>query len=115
MQVGCCHERGTSERAPLPARRCSCDSGTGAAGTLRMNARSTTAGRELAAGMVFVLLIAAVGVALALRGWRSRIPDMDVVPDILSAHALLERGRIPDRGVVSGYTSYVPPGEAWMV
>jgi hypothetical protein len=80
-----------------------------------MNGMFTTASRELASGMGVVLLIAALGVALALRGWRSRIPDMDLIPDILSAHALLERGRIPDRGVVSSYASYVPPGQVWIV
>jgi len=75
---------------------------------------SATASRELIGSLAVVLLIAALGVALALEGWRSRIPYMDVIPYIDRVHILLAHGRIPDRGTVTSYGSYAPPGTSWL-
>lgn len=64
--------------------------------------------------MTVVLLTAAVGMTLALQGWRSRIPDTDEILSIAEAHALLEHGDIPNRGGLTSYGSYFPPGTAWL-
>src|SRR5438094_4155738 len=75
-----------------------------------------TTNRTMGFGMAFVLLIATLGVALALQGWRSRIPDVqDEILAIDGAHALLAHGRIPYRGGVTNYASYFPPGTTWLI
>ena len=71
--------------------------------------------RELAAGVACILLVGALGPALALRGWRSSVPSTDVIPYIDGAHALLSRAQLPDRGVVTSLASYAPPGLAWVI
>ncbi len=54
-------------------------------------------------------------------GWRwfsrdgdLRVPDPDLTPDIRSAYALLDHGRIPEHGVLTSLLSYAPPGAAWL-
>jgi hypothetical protein len=39
---------------------------------------------------------------------------MDLVPYIDRAHALLSDGSIPDRGTVTSFGSYAPPGTSWL-
>lgn len=81
-----------------------------------MNATAAvTSGRALARDATVVLLVGALGVAVALQGWRSRVPGTDVIPYIDGAHALLSRGQLPYRGVVTSFASYAPPGLAWIV
>jgi len=89
---------------PLPEQRCNWGSGTNiatqeagsryngsrilpSAETSLMNGMTSTTSRDLVGSEEVALLIAAVGVALALQGWRGRIPDMDVSPYIDRAHA----------------------------
>ncbi len=60
-----------------------------------------------------VLVIGALGVLLALQGWRSMVPVALWVPAIDEAQALLSHGQLPDRGSMTSYTSYAPPGFAW--
>jgi hypothetical protein len=43
------------------------------------------------------------------------VPSTDVIPYIDGAHALLSHGRLPDRGVVTSFSSFAPPGLAWVV
>jgi hypothetical protein len=87
---------------------------TTGAGAQPLKGISTTATRELVGGMAFVLLIGALGIALGMQGWRSRIPDADVVSYIQSAEHLLAQGRIPDRGTLTSFGSYTPPGLSWL-
>ncbi len=75
---------------------------------------SNAATRELAGGITFVLLIGALGIALGTQGWRSQHPDLDVISSIESAHDLLQHGRIPDRGTITSFGSYAPPGLSWL-
>src|SRR4030095_1433486 len=66
-------------------------------------------------GKLALVLLAIVGIALALQGWRSRIPFIDLLVAIDSADELAAGQRIPDRGALSSYTSYNPPGPAWLI
>ncbi len=73
-------------------------------------------GRDFAVGMAIVFLVATSGMAIALQGWRSRIPDVqDEILAIDGARDLLAHGHIPYRGGITNYSSYFPPGLAWLV
>jgi hypothetical protein len=74
--------------------------------------RSTA--RELAFGCLVVAAISALGAVMALQGWRSRIPNPDTISSISGAYELVESGRLPDRGVLNSFRSYVPPGATWL-
>ena len=60
------------------------------------------------------LIVGALGVTMALQGWRSDVPGDDVIPYIDGAHALLSHGRLPDHGHPTSYHSYATPGLAWV-
>jgi hypothetical protein len=65
-----------------------------------------------------ILLVAAVALAgamLTLAGWRSRIPNFDILTTIDVAQQLLSSGRVPDRGVLTSFGSFTPPGAAWLM
>jgi|SoiMethySBSTD1v2_1073268.scaffolds.fasta_scaffold00140_46 dolichyl-phosphate-mannose-protein mannosyltransferase len=66
-------------------------------------------------GLSAVLLLVVCGVALALQGWRGRIPTIDLVPHYLDAVAFVRDGAIPTRGTISGYLAYNPPGPTWLM
>jgi hypothetical protein len=68
-----------------------------------------------ASQVIAVSLVGAAASAVALQGWRSRVPHFDMVTTIDAAAALVEAGRIPDRGVISSFWSFVPPGAAWLM
>lgn len=65
--------------------------------------------------MLPVMLIGVVGAALALQGWRSRIVTFDLITTIASAHDLVASYRIPDRGVLTSFVSFSPPGAIWLM
>ncbi len=65
--------------------------------------------------MVFVHLVAAVGLLLAWQGWKARTVNVDLVPHIESAHELLVSGHLPDRGCLNGFASFIPPGTTWLL
>ncbi len=67
------------------------------------------------AGLIVILLVAAVGVALALQGWKSRIPFVDLTPPIDNAAKLLDSGIIPQWGQANSLGSYAPPGSSWLL
>jgi hypothetical protein len=75
----------------------------------------TKPNQSLIRSAAVVSIVAALGVVLALQGWRSRVPGTDVIPYIDGAQALLSHGRLPDHGVVTSFSSYAPPGFAWLV
>ena len=70
--------------------------------------------QQLLCGLVMVHLVGAAGMLLALQGWESRIINFDLVPHVESAHAFLAHGRLPDRGCLNGFASYIPPGTTWL-
>src|SRR5215510_4878630 len=65
--------------------------------------------------ILVVAIVAAIGTSLALQGWKARIPFFDLVTTIDDAHQLVESGRIPVKGVLTSYTSFAPPGDAWLM
>lgn len=75
-----------------------------------------TSGRRNTAGCILVVLVVtATGLLFALQGWRTHIPTFDLLLDIDSARELITNGRLPDRGTLTSYGSYAPPGTAWLM
>ena len=72
-------------------------------------------GRELIVGLALVILMAALGIAITMQGWRSRTPAHDLVPHIYNVRNFLEHGTIPVHGDTGSYGSYKPPGTAWLM
>jgi hypothetical protein len=79
-----------------------------------MSKVSEQATRNLLYGAAGVLLIGMLGIALGTLGWRSRIPNGDVISYIQSAHEFLTHGQIPDHGTITSFGSYTPPGLTWL-
>src|SRR5438270_2048224 len=71
--------------------------------------------RSLVCGVMVVLLVTSLGLSLTLRGWRSRIPEFDLLPYIDSAHQFLANGKFPDKGTLTSFGSYAPPGTTWLM
>jgi hypothetical protein len=70
---------------------------------------------ELIGTVAAIALAGALGLALAWQGWRWRMPYMkDWAVDVAAARAFAAHGTIPDRGNVTTYLSYAPPGAAWL-
>ena len=70
---------------------------------------------NLADGTSIALLLAALGVVLILQGWKSRIPNFDMLTTIDAAQQVIDHGRLPDRGVVTSFGSFTPPGLTWLM
>src|SRR5262245_19308304 len=62
-----------------------------------------------------LLLVIALGVLLALQGWKSRIPNFDMLTTIAAAQELVDSGRLPDKGVVTSFGSFAPPGLTYLM
>ena len=68
--------------------------------------------------ILVVAILAAIGTSLALQGWKSRIPSipfLDVLTTIDEADQLVENGRVPQKGVLTSFASFAPPGLAWLM
>jgi hypothetical protein len=66
-------------------------------------------------GSGVVCVVAFAGVLLGLQGWNSRGMNYDLIIFIESAHDLLSKGILPDRGDISSYASFSTPGTAWLM
>jgi hypothetical protein len=66
-------------------------------------------------GALALLLVTALGALLALQGWKSRIPNFDMLTTIAAAQELVDTGRLPDKGVVTSFGSFAPPGLAYLM
>jgi hypothetical protein len=70
-------------------------------------------------GWIDLGLILAVGVLVLLlqyQGWRSRdMANVDMLPFFQGARDFLQTGRLLDRGDVSSYSSYSPPGTFYLL
>jgi len=65
-----------------------------------------------------VAIVAIVGTSLAFQNWKSRIPSgtfFDVVTIIDEAHQLVENGRVPQKGVLTSFAAFAPPGGVWLM
>ena len=83
-----------------------------------VNPRRTVAARFLrspAGSTACVLLLACLGVVLILQGWKSRIPRFDMVLSIEATQDLIDRGAFPDKGILTSFGSYTPPGVTWLL
>jgi Dolichyl-phosphate-mannose-protein mannosyltransferase len=62
-----------------------------------------------------VLIVGALAACLALQGWKSRSVNFDVLTSITAAQDLIDAGRLPDKGVLTSFGSFTPPGGAWLM
>jgi hypothetical protein len=60
-------------------------------------------------------MVALVGMALTLQGWRSRIPAFDLLTYIRDIRDFLATGAIPAHGDIGSYGSFKPAGTAWLM
>ena len=63
----------------------------------------------------FFLILAVVGLVVITQGWRSRIPRFDIAIAIDSAQRLIDRGEVPEKGILTSFASYNPPGVTWLL
>ena len=62
-----------------------------------------------------MLIAAAVGLTIALQGWRSRGPDSDVTAALVRAVGVVARGAIPPHGTLTDLGSYFPAGTTYLL
>jgi len=62
-----------------------------------------------------VLLVATAGLLVAFQGWRSRIPFFDLLTYIDDAHQFISAGGVPEKGTLTSFGSYTPPGTTWLI
>jgi hypothetical protein len=70
---------------------------------------------NLSCGTAYVLVFAALGVVLILQGWRSRIPNFDMLSTIDAAQQFIDHGKLPETSVVTSFGSFTPPGLTWFM
>ena len=100
-----------------PGDRSPLKSGKGAAQDIRSHAAEVQdwGERRRMVEAIGVLIVAALSAILALQGWKSRVLSFDVVTAINLAQEFIDTGRLPDRGVVTSFGSFTPPGAVWFV
>jgi hypothetical protein len=62
-----------------------------------------------------ICVICLLGSILAVQGWKSYPISLDLVSRVNAAQALIEHGHIPDRGTISDFLAYAPPGSVWLM
>ncbi|OGO46347.1 MAG: hypothetical protein A2Z30_07070 [Chloroflexi bacterium RBG_16_64_43] len=66
--------------------------------------------------MLLLFFLAAAVILLRTQGWRAgRLNNPDMLPYYSGALALVQSGALPDRGDISSYSSYSPPGTAYLM
>jgi hypothetical protein len=63
---------------------------------------------------LWLILVFGLSVCISWQGWKAIFPTDDAVPNIQSAINLVQESIIPSRGVVSSYSSVIPPGTVWL-
>jgi Dolichyl-phosphate-mannose-protein mannosyltransferase len=66
-------------------------------------------------GPIAVLVVAVIGLLLAWQGWNSRVMNFDYINFMYAADRLLSDGIWPDRGDVSSYWAFAPPGASLLM
>jgi hypothetical protein len=64
---------------------------------------------------LLAVLVALLGTVLILQGWRSRIPNFDMLTTIDAAQQLIDHGTLPEKSVVTSFGSFTPPGLTWLM
>src|SRR3954454_7887043 len=64
---------------------------------------------------VLIGLVATSGLLLAFQGWNTRMFDFDLIPYFYDVRALLDFGTIPNKGTLTSFGSYTPPGITWLM
>ncbi|HVJ80716.1 MAG TPA: hypothetical protein VNC50_06570 [Planctomycetia bacterium] len=62
-----------------------------------------------------LMIAIGVGGALALAGWKSRVPSFDMIPHYADAAALASDGAVPAGGCLSSFGARIPPGTTWLI
>lgn len=70
---------------------------------------------EISRGLLLVLAVTVLAGLLSLQGWRSVIPAFDMLTYFENAHNLLHHAVLPERGDISSYGSFSPPGTSWLI
>ena len=79
-----------------------------------MTCRQIQPGARLTYHWLFVLAIAASGILLANQGWNSRFISFDMLGYIDDAQRFIDHGHIPEKGILTSFASYSPPGITWL-
>lgn len=79
------------------------------------NPRERTGKRCRSVAAVFLAAVLAVSILISLQGWKSRPPALDMFTHIRNARAFLDSGVLPRHGDTGSYSSYKPPGTAWLM
>lgn len=62
-----------------------------------------------------LVLFAECGMLLANQGWRAQIMNIDLIPYPEALSQLFQAGIFPERGVLTSYQSFTPPGIAYLM
>src|ERR1044072_2989060 len=71
--------------------------------------------KHVACPTLFICLIGILGMVLAFQGWNTRTFNFDLIPFIDDAHAFIAYGSIPQKGTLTSFGSYTPPGITWFM
>ena len=74
-----------------------------------------TRNSDTAKSVLVVMLVATIGGSLALQGWKSRTPALDLLLATEGAQEFVLHQQFPDRGAVASYAAFNPPGGAWLM
>jgi hypothetical protein len=99
----------------MPGIEASRDQIAAARSVSQRSAVTTRFQRAPAGATACVLLIAGLGVVLILQGWKSRVPRFDMVMSIQATQDLIDHGAFPDKGMLTSFGSYTPPGVTWLL
>lgn len=71
--------------------------------------------REAIRITLVLVLLAGCGMLFANQGWRAQIMNIDLIPYPEALSQLFQAGIIPERGVLTSYQSFTPPGIAYLM
>jgi hypothetical protein len=70
--------------------------------------------KRLSIALPWVVLLILVGLGANAGILLCHLPDTDTLPDIENAIELVRHGYIPEKGNISSYGAYNPPGPSWL-
>ena len=60
-------------------------------------------------------MVSTAGVLIALQGWKSRVPEFDLVSHMEDARQFVLSATVPKKGILTSLASYTPPGTTWLL